>query len=104
MKALLNVGMDKAHGGHLGAQDILDALEAHGMEVKYWAVPQVDAGTEPTFIGLVDYAASSELAQVAWELDQEAIAAYDVDKAQGELVGPQAERWGAFDRNLFKVL
>jgi len=104
MRALVNVGMDKAHGGHLGAQDVLDALTAHGMEVRYWAVPDVDKEVEATFIGYVDYAASSELAQVAWELDQEAIAVYDMDNANGILVGPKASAWAPFRREAFKVL
>ncbi len=100
---LLNIGLRRNGEGELSIGSIHATLAANDIHIVRWA--EVEEGkSEPTYIGLVEGASRDRIERVAMELGQDAIAVYDLKAAKGELIGPKARGWGAFDRQLFQVL
>ncbi len=65
---------------------------------------RAQSATEDTLVTICEGAAQSVTdvaTDLAYSLDQEAIALFNVETGVGELVGPYADRWGAFNPKFF---
>lgn len=104
MTAMLNIGLNWTDKGGAERQHDLNtainALTERGVKVLQTSTVQSDS--EPTLVVrcLVDrdcydvYAASAELSQYC-------IAVWSIEDQRGLLIGPDADKWGAFDPDYF---
>lgn len=104
---LLNIGLARADlpGGRQlfnTPEQVFSVLEAYGFRAN--TIAQYVSGTEPTIVihGVVPSA--NAVYAVASLLNQDCIAVFDVEHQTGHLIGPAAEKWGAFDPAQFILL
>lgn len=102
---LLNIGLRSSDGRcaitpGAAIHELYGALDLSPVRLLATAVVQSD--TEPTLVVELscapNYRAIHALACTLW---QDCIAAYDLSLEQGELIGPNAASWGAFDPTRF---
>lgn len=104
MNLILNIGLAVKDGLPIGADAALLAVAANDFRVVKHLVAQSD--TEPTLVVevlVLDLPALAwrKLHQVANDLRQECIAAYNAETDKGALIGPQAAAWGDFNPEFF---
>lgn len=106
MDALLNIGMTRNVGGFVKAGDIERLFDAYGVVIHKARFEVAEPGTEgeDTFIVHVSGWDKVKAFSASWALDQDCIAQYDLGECEGALIGPNAEKWGAFRPDLFKLL
>lgn len=111
---LLNIGLARKGKGNLTIREVYHALAAQDISVMQSAVHQ--SNTELTFVCravlpvAVDdrhpFAAGdlSAVLRAAGRLEQDCIAVWDPEVAEGTLVGPRAAAWGTFNPSFFLKL
>lgn len=96
---LLNIGLIRGEGEAIPPEAALYAVRLLGrVEPIRWAVHRSD--TEPTLIVDVPPMPRLSISAIARWLGQDAIAV-SYGGASGDLIGPNAEAWGAFDPTFF---
>ena len=107
-KLILNIGLNRASGGAIPAEQARQTLAANEFLIVRDAVLESD--TEPTLVAEVTSLNSSpfiflqRLRRVAEELDQDCIAVYRELTGAGSLIGPRAAEWGPFNPEFFLLL
>lgn len=99
MHTTVNIGLKKNTGGKLSPTHALAVLRAIG-GVKAILAEVFESDSEPTLVAVVDrqlYASAAY--EVAEALSQDCIAYHD--GRDGDLVGPNAAAWGAFNPEYF---
>lgn len=101
---LLNVGLAVGSDKSIDSNTALRALFALGLAPLGYAVHQSDS--EATLVVSVpSYSADLRtLHTLAVVLQQDCVAAFDIERGVGELVGPRAAAWGTFDPEFFLTL
>lgn len=100
--ATLNIGLKVGEEVALSADEVLEAVMAAGGKVSEFRI--VESGTEPTVvIQLSKPIDKRNLYRLSEGLQQEAIAQRFAD-GTGEIVGPNAEAWGAFNPDEFRPI
>ena len=108
IKFILNIGLNRASGGTITAEQARQTLAANEFLIVRDAVLESD--TEPTLVAEVTSLNSSpfiflqRLHRVAEELDQDCIAVYRELTGAGSLIGPRAAEWGPFNPEFFLLL
>lgn len=104
MEAIVNVGMLKADkSAWLSNQDIRAAFVAEGVEVvSHTNYLTFKVGDEDTWIGRVLFERMGQVFRVSERLSQDCIAVLTLPSGVGELIGPNAAAWGAFNAEYFK--
>lgn len=107
MRLLLNIGLHVNATQTVAAHVAFEILKANGFLITRHRTVQSD--TEPTLVADVLFAGmmadlSSMLHQTSVDLQQDCIAAYNVAKNRGVLVGPRAAEWGPFNPEFFFLL
>lgn len=98
---VVNIGLDLPSGGRNTPQQVVEALRSVGVQVTTSAVHQSD--TEATVVAHLDRPLTPEEAHsVSVALGQEAIVQHY--QGQGELYGPEKDKWGAFNPEYFLTL
>lgn len=103
MEALLNIGLDTSNHTHLGLDDVLPHFVEHILMVDKSKVVMGKTGEE-TAVLFVHGIEEDDIYDISEALGQDCIAAYDLQRCKGMLIGPEAERWGEFDPTLFTVM
>jgi hypothetical protein len=107
-KLILNIGLNRASGGAITAEQARQTLAANEFLIVRDAVLESD--TEPTLVAEVISKNSSPfiflqlLRRVAEELDQDCIAVYRELTGAGSLIGPRSAEWGPFKAEFFLLL
>lgn len=104
MRALVNIGMWKAHGEVLRPSEIQSTLDNFTVEEFAHRITKQHETDELTYVALVDGWTDDKAMVIAKALDQDCIAQYDLDACEGKLVGPRTAQWGNFEPMLFQVL
>jgi len=104
MKYILNIGLETSKkmggdGSFLEVKEVLDTLKRHRLKINSFKVG--NSRTEPTLIVSCDAPFITHWESISGALLQEAIAVYDVETLQGQLVGKYAELWGEFNPAFF---
>lgn len=99
----VNIGLDGAPDSVVGHS--LMGLRYLGL-VRSWEIHGATEDREETlavriFCNQPPDCVELVIHNLAERLNQEAIAIYYPEKNTGQLIGPAAEKWGTFDRNLF---
>lgn len=98
MSCILNVGLNTNGGRTITPEQAKQAVTRFGIVVEHAEVKQ--STTEPT---LVMYTSRPlwylEALCVCWQLEQECLA--QMYNGVGELLGPQADKWGEFNPDYF---
>lgn len=104
---LLNVGLRIGIGDHINSvHHTLGTIERIvGFPWAYAYVPGQYDGGEPTVVAALrrdrDFGVSPEMIRAvslaSSLLGQECIALWDPSEGRGQLIGPDADKWGAFD-------
>jgi sugar phosphate isomerase/epimerase len=118
MQVILNIGLDGVPvngetytNGKRNPQDVeqlmaaLQAARSFGFEVRDAALRL--SASEPTAVLSCSTAMTAVAARahaLAQHLNQDCIAVYDPARQHGELIGPNAEKWGAFNPAFFLQL
>lgn len=103
MKLILNIGLAREGKPDIGPCVALNVLRANGFIVEASKLDVSD--TERTLVAVVDHQpvgatkASSELYFAAHRLGQDCVAVLGDDG--GALIGPRADKWGAFNPAFF---
>jgi hypothetical protein len=100
MQLILNIGLKSDELGDISVEKALRAVEgSFGMP---FAQRVVQSDTEPTLVVAVEsgtgYAGCYGIARY---LGQDCIAAYAPVRREGHLIGPCADKWGAFNPEFF---
>lgn len=100
--AILNIGIDTNYGSRLSTDTVFIILQVTTNRPRpvplRWVVK--NSTTEPTLVVEVDRPLTRDEAYaVSAALHQDCIAQRVGDV--GELIGPRADKWGAFDPDLF---
>lgn len=104
MEALLNIGLIRNDAqGYVKVRDI-ESLFRDFNVVEYQSRVVDGAQNEPTFIAHVGNIDQAKLYVISQALQQDCIAAYDLSKCRGELIGPKAGSWGVFNPDMFQIL
>lgn len=104
MDALLNIGMTRNVGGSVRPVDVKSLFDSYGVVIHKVRIEVGNDSEEDTFILHVSGWDKEKAFSAAWSLDQDCIAQYDLGECEGALIGPNAEKWGAFRPALFKLL
>lgn len=104
MSLILNIGLIRQDGTL--SIDAMAAVQAYFTVVQH-AVQQSD--TEPTLVVEVERRGNiintaNAIFILAELLDQECIAVYNCSSQMGALIGPKADKWGAFNPDYFVML
>ena len=104
MQLILNIGLDVGATSSIAAHVALQIVSANNFRVERSKVVQSD--TEPTLVVEIQvfdlpFLAWAQLKQIAIDLHQDCIAAYNPDKGKGALIGPRAAAWGPFNPEFF---
>jgi len=100
---VLNIGLHKKTGGEVDIISLVEALNA-ATESTY-AIEFHHSLTEPTaIVETPNKLTDDQIYKLATALDQQAIAAWSEGEAEGRLIGPEVEQWGAFDAQRFMLL
>jgi len=104
MKYILNIGLETSirmggDGSFLYLAEVVSTLKRHGVKIK--AIKKANSRTEPTAIVSVLAPTDTDWEAIATELYQEAIAIYNCETLQGELIGKFAHLWGEFNPAYF---
>lgn len=104
MKLILNIGLDVKATSQIAAHVAAQIVVANDFRIERQVTIQSD--TEPTLVVEVqvfDFPALAwqKLKQVAIDLDQDCIAAYNPQTGKGALIGPRAADWGDFNPAFF---
>lgn len=102
MTALVNIGLEANDGGAIQPTHALAALRAVG-GVKTLLARVMQSDSEPTLVAEIAPPLNATAAYaVADTLRQDCIAQWD--GREGQLYGPNASAWGAFDPAFFVTL
>ncbi len=101
---ILNIGLNSETDGPITPARALAALMANDIRIESDVV--LNSDTEPTLVATVtmyDFPALCwrKLHQVANDLHQDCIAAWNPESMKGALIGPRAAKWGDFNPALF---
>ncbi len=111
MKTIINLGLAVSGAHAHTAEQALVALARERISVIRHETIMSD--TEPTLVAEVDLPAVPDtrhplacgdygaLYRVAQRLQQDCLAVYDEAAQRGQLVGPRASQWGAFNPKFF---
>ena len=105
MKLLtLNIGLNVGAERTWSLAQVCRVLGANDFRVE--SSVEVNSDTEPTAVVVVSvfdlpFLAWAKLNQVSLDLKQDCIAAFNVDKQVGALIGPKAADWGPFNPAFF---
>ncbi len=101
--ATVNIGLDASDKrGKVSAAQVLAFLMAR-VRVIAWRIS--NAGAERTLIVQVDAPLTIAQAHTVCNLfDQDCVAQSTNNGATGELIGPRAAAWGAFDSRYFQAI
>jgi len=106
MNALLNIGLIRSAnpaGGYVRIHDICALFDGFAVCDHKHRVAIVPDG-EDTYICHVSNWSKDKAMAIAKALDQDCIAQYDLEECEGALIGPNAQAWGAFNAEYFKLL
>lgn len=113
MQIELNIGLDIAGSANFQslrdsrAQFALDVLSTTAVTQNILGSRRAQSGTEDTLIVKLNVSSGAEnrfrkaIFDLADDLDQDCIAAYNATGWSGELVGPNAAAWGEFNPEFF---
>lgn len=117
MQVILNIGLDgvpvngetytNGQRNPLEVEQLLVAVKtARALRFVVKRVSLLQSDSEPTAVVLCEPPAGNSIAvhQLAQRLNQDCIAVYDATLRRGELIGPNAEKWGAFNPAFFLQL
>lgn len=110
-RIILNIGLDGIqtdpsytngqlnHPKAAAALTAVQAVRALNFKLTPGNSRVMESSTESTLVALVDHDGDVEACTywLAEKLNQEAIAVWWPARAEGKLIGPQAEKWGTFD-------
>ena len=101
MKLILNIGLDVQATRQIAAHVALEIVKANGFIVHSSKV--IESDTEPTLVVEVSGYGSlrKALETISTDLHQDCIAVWVPESAVGRLVGPRADKWGAFNPEFF---
>lgn len=100
---ILNIGMNTNDGRGITLAQINAALSLANARVVKGAVRRSDS--EPTYVvELSDALTEGSVFALAEILEQDAIAVWDMVSETGQLIGPGAASWGAFDPERFLLV
>lgn len=105
MSFILNIGLKTNTGEQLNATDTLAAVEAAGFKVTAQSLEF--SNTELTLVLLCSGhmgAYRIKIEHLCDVLKQDCIAAYDMARKYGDLIGPKAAEWGEFNPEFFLLL
>jgi hypothetical protein len=103
MQYLLNIGVAREGNSNIGVGTVLRELGAIGAIIGHTVQ---HSETEVTVVALVQIPgttqhAGNEIFHLANLLGQECIAVYNMATETGALIGPRADKWGAFNPDFF---
>ena len=104
MKLLLNIGLARKGNSNIGVGTVLRELAATGCDRTAYAVHHSD--TEITVVAEAHFTGSlyrSAIHHLAQRLGQDCIAVLG-PLGHGQLIGPRAAAWGAFNPEFFLLL
>ena len=105
MSFILNIGLKTNTGEDLNATATLTTIEAAGFKVIAQSLEF--SNTELTLVLLCkgpQGAYRIKIEDLCKTLKQDCIAAYDMDRKYGDLIGPKAAEWGEFNPAFFLLL
>lgn len=105
-KIILNIGLSSPSGGTVSHKALFEALGE--FKVVYFRVDVSKNSQHPEKTACVHIETSMhfehEVFQLANNLEQDCIAAYDTLAGVGSLIGPDAESWGDFRLEFFQFV
>lgn len=105
MSFILNIGLKTDTNEPLNATNTLSDVEAAGFNVKAQSLEF--SNTELTLVLLCKGPLGAyriKIEDLCKTLKQDCIAAYDMDRKCGDLIGPKAAEWGEFNPAFFLLL
>lgn len=117
MQVILNIGLDgvpvngetytNGQRNPRVVEQLMEAVHAaRGLGFEVGTTRLLQSDSEPTVVLSCKTPAGNSIAvhQLAQRLNQDCIAVYDPARQHGELIGPNAEKWGAFNPAFFLQL
>lgn len=105
MSYLLNIGVARAGQSNIGVGTVLRDL---GALAKIVAHSVQHSETEDTVVALVEHDSVMALANDVYHLSailgQDCIAVWNMATSAGALIGPRADKWGAFNPEFFLMI
>jgi hypothetical protein len=99
--AILNIGLriDREDGPvEITVPAVLKAMRA--LNISFGRYETHVSNSEPT-LSIVAGGADHLIHMLAEAFDQDCIAVYDLYHAEGRMIGPRPDKWGAFDPSQF---
>lgn len=105
MNALLNIGADRKDGPMVTAAEIAKVFYRLDVRALRHEVREpLHNGDELTHVVHVHRWNKDKAMRISELLGQDCIAQYDLDRCEGALIGPRADKWGEFNPQFFKLL